>query len=397
MKNVIFFSDQPLYFGNTAGVIRLNHYAKALLMNNLVTVYQVPFYSLCSLSNLQVIDERYKVFKKDTFYKRKKGALLIFQYFQFLYLLNKFSKTLSGDVIFLYYPSHSVVLDLIVVFVSRYLYSNKIYLEVNEVPRYKLQGDQNIFEKIRYIVYSHLFEFTFKYYRGLLCISENIYHFYEKYNKNKLVIPILCSPDDKYQHFIYSSRVHLKSNPVIFLFSGTISIEKENLVELFKGFALFLQCGFRAELHFYGAEAKDSMKNITNLLLEIGIFDAVKFFGVYENKNVNSILRTADALLLPRGNTNQNFYGFSTKLSEYLVSGVPIIMTNIGEVNKYFLNGYNCILLKNFDSLSFYYSLIEFMNMSEENRKSLAINALQTAYTYFDFKLHSKKINSFLN
>jgi glycosyltransferase involved in cell wall biosynthesis len=289
------------------------------------------------------------------------------------------------------------VLDLLVVFISRYLYSNKIYLEVNEVPRFKLQGEHNILKKMGHMVYSHIFEFTFKYYRGLLCISENIYHFYEKSNKNKLIIPILCSPDDKYQHFIYSSRVHLKSNPVIFLFSGSISIEKENLVELFKGFSLLLKCGVNAELHFYGTVAKDSMKNIVNLLLELGIFDAVKFFGVYENKNVYSILRTADALLLPRGNTNQNFYGFSTKLSEYLVSGVPIIMTNIGEVNKYFLHGYNCILLNNFDSLSFYSSLLEFKNMSVENRKSLAINALQTAYMYFDFKLFSNKISSFLS
>lgn len=56
---------------------------------------------------------------------------------------------------------------------------------------------------------------------------------------------------------------------------------------------------------------------------------------------VPQILKNAKILVSSQPNTKRAEGGFPTKLGEYMITGVPILMTDVGEIAKYVKNGEN--------------------------------------------------------
>jgi glycosyltransferase involved in cell wall biosynthesis len=396
MKNIIFFSEQPLYFGNTAGVIRLNHYAKALLLNDGVRVYQVPFSSNCKIDNIECVDTRHFVFTNDFRYVRKSGFRLFKQVKNFLKNLYIFSNSLNGSTVLLYYPANGSILDIISVFILKYVYKLRIYVEVNEIPIFYSVHEFRTSKVLIKKILLYFLDFTFRFYDGMICISESIQLYYRKRHSRIIVIPILCNCD--LFRFSHHGALNPKENTSeVLVFAGTISYEKENLEQLIKGIRLCLDQNLRVKLLLYGTITKDSYHKISNLIFRLSLNTSVELCGSYENSRITEILSRGDALILPRNNTLQNTYGFSTKLSEYVLSGIPIIMTNTGPIKKYFTDNFNCLLVDGYDANSFYLKIKEFILMKYEDRLIISRNAYQTAKFSFNYELFSHKLNNFLN
>jgi len=75
-------------------------------------------------------------------------------------------------------------------------------------------------------------------------------------------------------------------------------------------------------------------KTIKLLVSELKLDRRVVFFGFINGDKVPDLLINAKILCLARPNNKQAEGGFPTKLGEYLASGVPIVVTNIGEIRK---------------------------------------------------------------
>jgi len=109
-----------------------------------------------------------------------------------------------------------------------------------------------------------------------------------------------------------------------------------------------------------------------------------------------NIFKEAHLLILPRGNTKQNQYGFSTKLSEYLVSGRPVLVTNVSDNGKYIKDGFNGFIIPP-DSLESMTNKIKYIyeNYNSFN-EMIPSNALKTVKENFDYNLYSNSLYSFL-
>jgi glycosyltransferase involved in cell wall biosynthesis len=396
MKNVIFVSEEVLYYGNTAAVTRMKLYAKALLFNKCTRVINVPFGSRCDYSNCNFIDSGIFSFSVNGNYSRSKGILLVFELFIFLFNLRNLVKKLRGDVIFYYYPSTGSLLDLVFVFYIKYILHMNIYLEVNEVRLFSSEPLASCIGRLKRQLISKLLEYTFVFYDGLICISQNIAKFYGHANSNIIIVPILCDVNDDIACHIRSFDRDLVESPIVFLFAGTVSFEKENLYELLCGFALLRRDRDDVILVFHGSISTDSMNKFQNLLIFLDISDYVRYCGPFVNGDVERIYSSADALILPRDNTRQNYYGFSTKLAEYCVSGVPIIITKTGVVTSFFRNNIDCIFVDGYSSFYFYEAFKSLLALNVKERTQLTINAFKTAKTFFDIRIHSELIQRFL-
>jgi len=177
MKNIIFISEEYLYFANTAGVNRMNLYAKSLLLNSEVNIYMIPFISNCIEKNCKTISPNFNCFVSEDDFTRQKGVKLIKQVFQYLTKVNQFSSTLEGDVIYYYYPASGSLLDLFCVFYIKFYCKKNIYLEVNEVRKYATTPVCTFIKRLQKIIVTFLLDHTFYFYNGLICISDNIADF----------------------------------------------------------------------------------------------------------------------------------------------------------------------------------------------------------------------------
>lgn len=62
----------------------------------------------------------------------------------------------------------------------------------------------------------------------------------------------------------------------------------------------------------------------------------IEFMGQVFYQNIPDYLHSCDLLIVNRPDTPYAHYGFPTKLAEYLATGRPTIVTNVGDVSHYF-------------------------------------------------------------
>lgn len=58
------------------------------------------------------------------------------------------------------------------------------------------------------------------------------------------------------------------------------------------------------------------------------------------------LLSNAEMLLLTRPNNKQAHYGFPTKLGEYLLSKRPVVVSRVGDIDAFLIDGVNAVLVQ---------------------------------------------------
>lgn len=383
MKTVFILACFDVYKGNNAASARLKNYARALVLNEGVQVVFVHLRKPLKRFELEELDSNIFRFKEEKHDELGFGSFV--NIFKYLKCLKKESVKYENPI-FLFYPSVS---DIIYVLSLLWIFNKKeLYCEVNEVRRFAFDfSNWSLFAKVSAWLFDHLL----CRFNGCIFISRKIQRYYSSKCSNSLVIPIIsdleqCTYDIQYK----------RNSTIKMVFTGTVSVEKENLKELILGFSLFLKSGNSAELHFYGHISKADFNVIDNILYKEKIRENVFFHDTVKQKDIAKVLRSADVLILPRRNTLQNNYGFSTKLSEYIVSGIPVILTKTGVVCDFFTDNINCIIVEGYDRYAFRDSFFKFLKKNDVELSAISTEALNTAKKYFDYKLYSRTLNNFL-
>lgn len=293
----------------------------------------------------------------------------------------------------LFYPTPNPLFELRFLRWKRKHRFANVYCEVNEVRRFE-QTYVKTFSLPKRIAYKFVTANSEKFtrcYRGLVCISENIRQYFERYNNHSIVVPILSDMPKR-----MPKHRDNNSGTVRFVFTGTVGIEKENLVELFRGFYAFNKTCSDWEFLLYGQVPEANRARIENILEILGLTERVKLMGPINHERVARVLSEADCLILPRRNTKQNYYGFSTKLSEYAVSGTPIILTDTGVVFRYFEDGRDCMRVEGYEAQGFCEQMKRFIRLTAEERNEMACHAFETASQYFDWRVYAQELKQFL-
>lgn len=381
MKSVVIFSMDNLYYGNTAAVARMNQYARALALAD-VNVYLVSTYALATKKDWIEVEPRIFTLPKDRIMLGK--GYNLFYVLSLVRELKSRIKSIKDELVILNYSNTS---SLLLDFVLLLYFNNKLRIwgEVNEVRRYS----SGFGETIRGRIYSSVMEKTYKLYNGLVFISRNIQEYYTPKVRKSFVVPILSDCDHP---LVYSKGL----DTLDIVFVGSVSFPKENLEELFEGFLLFSKEHPDARLHLYGSMTDSNKNRFEEFVARTNTAETILYHGAVPHDKVREVLSSAGALVLPRTNNKQNYYGFSTKLSEYAVSGAPIILTNTGVVADYFKDKENCLMCDGYDRDSFRKKFEELFQMNHAEKQKMVENAYIVAKKWFDYRLYSDKLNKVL-
>lgn len=377
MRNLIIISYLPLINSNIAAEKRINLYIKTLQIKSVESIF---LYCSSGILEYNLLNGIKKI---------KKTNLSNF--------LIRFS---NKKTCFLIYPSTKMFPELALLFYLKFILKRSVFYELNEVRKYSITLETSVFDlfrkpfwfiktKIKYFL-SFIQELTLPYYDGLITISDNLSMLYFKRNKNILQIPILAEVPVK----INPPLRYNYDNPFKIVFTGTVNIRKENLHFVLN--SMYNLRSYNIELHLYGSLDTQNKKELENLKNKYNLNKNLYYHGVVNSSSLNSVYKKAHLLILPRGYTKQNHYGFSTKLSDYLVSGRPILVTNVSDNPKYIKDNINGFIIPP-DSLESMTNKIKYIYSNYNSlNESISNNALQTVKESFDYKLYSNKLFQFL-
>ena len=394
MKSVFVYSNFD-FSTKSAGVTRMLYYAQALA-NNITSVY------LVSCSSSPINDDSFKEILPNIFIlKNNKLTHSFFGTYKFIRNLYNFSKRKNtNENSYLFYPSPLVYLEIISLFYLKLLKNCQVFYELNEVRKYtsafhKKSSLRNLKYTFKKIVYKSVFsflEFFLRFYDGLICISTSMEEYGKKFNKNTIRIPILTNPYLKKE---YSTTVY--SQPFLFNigFSGTLHPDKENLLDFFKVLSRLKENKYKFHLNLCGPiEKKYYDLLFEKVAKDLNIKNIINYYGNLDAKELSTFLNQQQLLVIPRGYTKQNHYGFSTKLSDYLNHGKPILITDVSDNKLFIKDGENGFIVPPNDSEKMYFKMAyiidEYKNISE-TIKNNAIVTSKNSFYYRNFSVDLKK------
>lgn len=128
--------------------------------------------------------------------------------------------------------------------------------------------------------------------------------------------------------------------PYIF-HAGTLYEQKDGILGMIEAFGMAVGKLPETVRFVLAGRVEDSPHcvEIERLIEKYELHDRIRFTGYLFGEQLRKYLAGASLVILNKYRTQQNYYGFSTKLGEYLAAGKPIIITDVGEAMNWLKDG----------------------------------------------------------
>jgi glycosyltransferase involved in cell wall biosynthesis len=382
--NVLFVLKQP-YPNGMACTKRVHLYAKGLaeLGNKVFIVIPRSTESGVAKNNeifgvFEGINYRYTsttTLRPNSFLKRRISDLLSPLRAAILVLKSK------PDIIFLVSPFlYHLLLFKIVSLIS----SAKLVKEKNEVP-FMYNDSINGIQKYYLRIVNSMLD-------GVVIITNELNNYYKntiKSNTVSCIIPILVD----FKNNAPSKTPGLRSNKLVY--TGAMLQRKDGILTIIEAFKYALQKFPDLELQITGeVEKSNDYKVVHSKIIELNLENKVVFTGFLSEKELNELLSRADILLLAKPLNRQNKYNFPTKVGEYLSSGTPIVISDVGETVNYLQDMHSAFISKP-NAIDFAFK-IEYILRNYNQAIEVAQNGFFLAKKEFCYKNCTQKLNEFL-
>lgn len=268
------------------------------------------------------------------------------------------------------------------------LVTNKvIILEKSEFPF--------IFEKKNQLtsIYQKLYiRHIYKLFDGIIVISKSLEAYFmtkKKHGAKLLLVPIIVDP----QVFIDTQNSPKLTDEVVY--AGILNQSKDGILDIIDAFCRLNQIYKDKKLVLIGdIEASECKEGIYDLISKNNVRDNVIITGYVARSVVVDRLKKAEVLILAKPASLQSEHSFPTKVGEYLATGKPVVLTNVGCINQYLTDEINAFIAEpnNIESLSG-----KLLEVYSNYKRSLEIGqrGQQVAINQFDYRSQSKVIIDF--
>jgi glycosyltransferase involved in cell wall biosynthesis len=259
---------------------------------------------------------RYKIFR---FFLDKVSAQ-IFTCFN-IYSLNKKNEydyiLISSDalnILFLFVPFIKLLGLKLIFITDEYPKPIRVHLK-NKIPKYKE------------ILYSIILQG----FSAMVYMTSNLSDFYNKIcQKPSFILPTITDIS-RFDNII--SNRQLKNNDICYM--GNLELSKDNVDNIINAFSLIKNKYEYIQLQLYGEPNNEDRLFIERLIEKFQLERRVFLKGRANYSEVPFILINSHVLVSSQPDTLRADGGFPTKLGEYLASGVPVLLTEVGEISKY--------------------------------------------------------------
>lgn len=351
--SIIIFGDSFTFPDGNAATNRVHTYAKGFYENG-ISVHVICFASQYSNSGNGITNgiHYYHPFgqSKRSIYFLLRQQQKILKYFYALKLIREINKIDGVSAIICY--THILQTQLYA-FVIAIIINTKLILERSEHPLRRYQDSFCLRIQGRAKVYVET-----KLYDGFFCISNYLIDFYKSRgvsNKKLFLVPSTVDTE-RFQIPIVSQFPF-----EYILYSGSLTVKKDGVDILIKSFAKI--CGKYSEINLVLIGKGDNLDDeiiIENLVRKLKIEHRVYFTGQIPRSEIPKYLSNAKILALARPQSLVSDAGFPSKLTEYLATGKPVVVTKVGEISLYLRDNENAFLT-NPDSIDEFADKLDFV------------------------------------
>lgn len=219
---------------------------------------------------------------------------------------------------------------------------------------------------------------------GVFVISNKLTQYIGQFNKATKKLVTLVDLD------FFNSQ---KPSPYPFSYigyCGTISGNKDGVPILIEAFASISNRFPDLKLVLVGNNSnKAGIKETIDAIDKYKVSDKVIFTGLIERDMMPVILCNAEILVVSKPDNEQNSGNFPIKIGEYLATGVPVVVTSVGEIPLFVKDGESGYLAVPGSADSFAKKMEEALS-NKEKAKQAGRNGRKIAEENFDYRKVSK-------
>lgn len=261
----------------------------------------------------------------------------------------------------------------------------KVFHERTELP-YVFGAHRSLPAFIRYKYYMN---FLIPRFDGLFVISNKLTDFFKRYNQNIEKIPTVVDPD------FFQTTVESPYPFPYIGYCGTMSGDKDGIPILLNAFARLVSDFPEYRLVMAGNNSRSKIAGTLKVLEELNIADKVHFTGFIDREKMPGLLGNAKLLVVSKPNNEQNSGNFPIKIGEYLSTGVPVVVTRVGEIPHYIKDRETGFLAEPDSVNSFYEKMKEALT---DYPKALEIGTAgkTVALQSFDYRIQAEKMVQYI-
>lgn len=329
--NIGIICKYPIPYG-MAATTRIFSYSKGLLeCGDKVDVWSIAPNNFNANNNNEGVFNGISYFYS---FRSKRFSNKLFHAYEMIYSLfilgvklHKRDKIRRYDVFII---SSDSLICLLYMRVLNILFKRKLIFIFDEYPtpiRGKLKNKIPFWKEVIYRV-------ILSKYSGYISMTENLLKYYKKITDNPGII-ISSITDVNRFHNIIKKPIN-KTKKLIYM--GNMELSKDNVDNILYALSILLRDNYDVHLYLFGKPNLKDKSILERIIEQEGLANNTSFrFAQYND--VTKILSEADILVSSQPVTVRADGGFPTKLGEYLMSGTPVLSTNVGETSKYFKDG----------------------------------------------------------
>jgi glycosyltransferase involved in cell wall biosynthesis len=220
----------------------------------------------------------------------------------------------------------------------------KFLQERSEYPFIKAK--KSVFDNLSLFIYLTV---VCKFFDGFLVITHKLRDYFVPHlRKNCPVyhLPILV----EHERFNHSSEV--APEPYI-AYCGSMQGDKDGVPILIDAFKTLSFEYPDIKLYLIGSTNFAGFNKLEERISQVHLEKSIVFTGVIDREKLPDMLSKAVMLALARPENKQAEGGFPTKLGEYLATGKPVVVTNVGEISVFLKNNVNAFIARPGDAKDF--------------------------------------------
>jgi len=326
---------------------------------------------------------RYKFFRAISFfsgYRKIRGYITTLQS---IYMMNRIKKY---DCIII--STDHIPTLFVFSIISRIIHAKSIFI-FDEYPipiRHKLK------EKIPSWK-NFLFKLVLNKIDAYISISEELKNYFCKRSMKKtLILPVIVDIS-RFEKKIDNTTV---SKRKFLCYMGNMELSKDDVDNIIKAFSIIANSYTEIDLFLYGNPTTNSNIVLEKLIQDLGMQDRIFLKGKVSGFDVPDILLNAHILVSSQPDTIRASGGFPTKLGEYLSTGVPALLTNVGENANYVKENEHVFFAKPQDPLN-YAEKLKYILDNYEFALQVAQKAKAFVFDNYSHIIQGKRLKDFIS
>lgn len=181
-----------------------------------------------------------------------------------------------------------------------------------------------------------------------------------------------------------------------FVWCGGVAGYAQDVDFMIRALARVIQKGMKCQLTIVGGVREDDRRRVMEYARSHGVADAVVLTGYIGDDQLDSLYRSAAALLLPLFDDDRSRTRMPTKLGGYLASATPVITCHVGDLTYLLSHERNAYIGPPGDELAFAENMCSVLRDRVTARK-IGAAGRRVCETEIHYEVHSARLADFFS